>query len=116
MDQWGSITLGKQRKIVLCARIISVLLVLGTTAGTALPQKVDRSVSEPQRAVALVVEEVKQLLVLMDSNRNGKISKKEFMSFMESEFDRLDSDKCGELDVRELMRSQARASRPLVGK
>jgi hypothetical protein len=116
MNQPASNIIGKQRKIVLCSRIFTLLLAFGTTAGTALPQKVDRIVPQPQRAIALVVEEVKQVLVLMDSNRNGKISKKEFMSLMEAEFDKLDSDKCGQLDVRELTRSQIQAGRPLVGK
>ena len=56
-------------------------------------------------------EEVKQLLLLMDTDRNGKISKREFMRFMEAEFDRLDKDKSGELDVRELAQSRVRVSR-----
>jgi hypothetical protein len=32
------------------------------------------------------------LLLLMDTNQNGRISKQEFMTFMEAEFDRLDTD------------------------
>jgi hypothetical protein len=50
--------------------------------------------------------DVKQLLLLMDTDKNGKISKKEFMDFMAAEFDRLDTDKSGELDVKELEKSQ----------
>jgi hypothetical protein len=50
--------------------------------------------------------DVKQLLLLMDTDKNGKISKKEFMDFMAAEFDRLDIDKSGELDVKELEKSQ----------
>jgi len=42
------------------------------------------------------------LLRLMDTDKNGKVSKKEFMDFMEAEFDRLDKDKNGELDPSEL--------------
>jgi EF hand len=116
MNQPGSTIIGKQRKIVLCSRIFTALLVFGTMAGTALPQKVDRIVPQPQRTVALLVEEVKQLLVLMDSNGNGKISKKEFMSLMEAQFDRLDKDKSGQLDVKALMLPQVRANKPLAGK
>lgn len=116
MNQPASTIIGKQRKIVLCSRIFAALLAFGAMAGTALPQKVDRIVPQPQRAVALLVEEVKQLLVLMGSNRDGKISKKEFMSLMEAEFDRLDAGKKGVLDAKELMRSQVPASRQLVGK
>jgi len=57
------------------------------------------------------------LLLLIDTDDNGKISKQEWMKFMEAEFDRLDSDKKGQLDVKELMRSKFRVSHPAsVGK
>jgi len=44
----------------------------------------------------------KQLLVLMDKDKSGKVSRQEFMNFMAAEFDRLDKNKDGELDVKEL--------------
>jgi hypothetical protein len=50
--------------------------------------------------------EVKQLLLLIDTNKSGKISKEEWMKFMEAEFDRLDKDKTGELDAKELAQSE----------
>lgn len=53
-------------------------------------------------------DEVKQLLLLMDQDKNGKISEQEFMNFMKAEFKRLDKDKSGELDVKELKESQFR--------
>jgi EF hand len=57
--------------------------------------------------VGLIAEQnVKQLLLLMDTNKNGKISKKEWMDFMSAEFDRLDTDKSGELDPKELLKSR----------
>lgn len=43
-----------------------------------------------------------RLLNLMDQDGDGKISKQEFMKFMEEEFDRLDTDKDGEVDANEL--------------
>lgn len=43
-----------------------------------------------------------RLLLLMDKDKNGKVSKQEFMSFMESEFDQLDVNKSGDLDVRRI--------------
>jgi hypothetical protein len=61
--------------------------------------------------VALGADEVKQLLTLMDTDKNGKISRAEFMKFMEAEFDRLDKDKSGELDPKELTQSQVRPAR-----
>jgi Ca2+-binding EF-hand superfamily protein len=44
----------------------------------------------------------------MDTDKNGKVSKQEWMRFMEAEFDRLDKNKDGELDLRELEKSQVR--------
>jgi len=44
----------------------------------------------------------KQLLLLMDRDQNGKVSRAEFMSFMNAEFDQLDINHDGELDVNEL--------------
>ncbi|MGA1981684.1 MAG: hypothetical protein ABSG84_04355 [Acidobacteriaceae bacterium] len=55
--------------------------------------------------------DVKQLLLLMDTDKDGKISRKEFMDFMTAEFDRLDTDKNGELDVKELEKSQLTTTR-----
>jgi Ca2+-binding EF-hand superfamily protein len=63
-----------------------------------------------EKKVAAGEKEAKKLLLLMDKDGNGKVSKQEFMSFMEAEFDRLDKDKNGELDVQELTQSQVRSS------
>jgi EF hand len=72
---------------------------------------------KPPDTLALGEEDVKQLLLLLDADKNGKISKSEFMTFMEAEFDRLDVNKNGELDVKELRLSQLRsAPRSPIGK
>jgi Ca2+-binding EF-hand superfamily protein len=62
---------------------------------------------------ALVQHNVKELLLLMDTDKNGKISKQAWMKFMESEFDTLDKDGKGELDQKELMQT---TKRPATGK
>jgi len=49
-----------------------------------------------------------QLLKLMDKDRNGKVSRAEFLKFMNAEFDRLDVNKDGELDVNELVEMHVR--------
>jgi Ca2+-binding EF-hand superfamily protein len=56
-----------------------------------------------------------QLLLVMDTDKSGKVSKQEWMKFMEEEFDRLDTDHKGQLDVKELTQSRVRM-RPYVGK
>ena len=82
----------------------------GVAAGTALAQK--RGAPNPQDKLALADGNVKELLLLMDADHNGKISRQEWMNFMEAEFNKLDKDGNGELDPKELL--QARLStRPL---
>jgi hypothetical protein len=71
----------------------------GQEAGTTAP-------SPTSTEVAAGEVDVKQLLLLMDTDKSGNISRKEFMDFMQAEFDRLDTDKSGELDVKELEKSQ----------
>jgi EF hand domain-containing protein len=44
----------------------------------------------------------------MDTDKNGKISKEEWMKFMSDEFDRLDANHNGELDPKELLQSRMR--------
>ena len=67
----------------------------------------------PQENLVAAEDYTRKLLLLMDTDKSGKISKKEFMSFMEKEFERLDINHDGELDVDELTRLQVR---PYVGK
>jgi Ca2+-binding EF-hand superfamily protein len=62
--------------------------------------------SAEQDKFALANEDVKELLLLMDTDKSGKISKREWMNFMEAEFNRLDKDGNGELDVNELRQSR----------
>ena len=61
-------------------------------------------------ALILGEQQVQQLLRLMDTDRNGRVSKAEFMNFMSQEFDRLDVDHSGELDPQELARSRLRVN------
>jgi len=92
---------------------INLLLTLFVVAalGAGVSQKV---VSKQPDTMTIAVEHVKQLLLTMDT-KNGKISKQQWMRFMEAEFDRLDTEKKGELDQTEIRQStfyakQARSS------
>jgi hypothetical protein len=58
-----------------------------------------------QDVVALAQPKVTEVLLVMDTDRNGKISKKDFMNLMAAVFDRLDKEKKGELDPRQFRQS-----------
>ena len=88
---------------------IIVMVATGSVLGNAAAQKA--SVPKPQDKLALGEDEVKKLLLLMEPDKKGKISKQEYMKFMEAEFERLDKDKNGELDVKKLTQSSVTATR-----
>ena len=98
----------KRMNIVLAT---AVLMAAWAMIGAAAAQK--QPVPKQLDKQALGEDEVKQLLLLMDTDKSGKISKQEWMKFMEAEFDRLDTDKSGELDAKELLQSKLRATRPV---
>lgn len=56
------------------------------------------------RTWAVGEKRVAELLHLMDQDKNGQVSKDEFMAFMSAEFDRLDRDRSGTLTPDELSR------------
>jgi EF hand len=79
---------------------------------TASAQDTPQDGSKKDKNIAAGEAEAKRMLLLMDADKNGKVSKQEFMRFMEAEFDRLDVNKDGELDVKELTRSRVHIMRP----
>lgn len=56
-----------------------------------------------------------QLLQLMDTDKNGKVSKDEFMKFMSAEFDYADTSKDGDLDPAELKALVYKMNHPYHG-
>ncbi|HYA18819.1 MAG TPA: EF-hand domain-containing protein [Bryobacteraceae bacterium] len=88
-------------------RVVSVCaLAVAATVGLAMGQDASKADKDRDKRLAIGETEAKQMLLLMDKDKNGKVSKQEFMSFMEAEFARLDVNKDGELDVKELTQSQ----------
>jgi hypothetical protein len=65
----------------------AILLAVALAAALAAPQK---TATRPSARYAVEEEKVKQLVLLMDKDRDGKVSKDEFMKFMETELDLLD--------------------------
>jgi EF hand len=79
--------------------------------GTSFAQDTANVPKYPDK-LAIAEANSKQLLLLMDTDKNGKISKQEWMKFMSAEFDRLDTDHSGELDPHELLQSDITVERP----
>jgi hypothetical protein len=71
----------------------ATLVASGTWVGTALAREVTSSPAQADKLLALGEDEVRQLVLLMDQDKNGRISEQEFMNFMQAEFKRLDKDK-----------------------
>jgi EF hand len=84
------------------------VLCLGTVAAGGGAAQESQPPVTPQKEKKLVQgeKEAKKMLLLMDKDQSGKVSKQEFMSFMEAEFERLDINHDGELDVKELTDSR----------
>ena len=85
-------------------RNLPIVLLLVTAMGVGFAQK---DFSRPPDRHVMARENVKQLLLVMNTDKRGKISKQEWMAFMEDEFDRLDVEKAGELDQTAIRQSTA---------
>lgn len=100
----------KRRKILFVFLVIATLFAAGAGTGTGIAGQKE---APREKRVAIGEAEAKKLLLLMDKDENGKVSRQEFMSFMEAEFERLDKNKDGELDVKELTQSPLRVNQGL---
>ena len=106
----------EKRKIVLIGVAIAAMAAEGAKVETAMAaqntgaqaQSSGATPDSKQKEKKLVAGEVeaKRLLLLMDRDQNGRVSKQEFMNFMEEEFQLLDINKDGELDVKELTQTR----------
>jgi hypothetical protein len=103
------------RRLVVFKRWTMLLVMLAVTAlfaivGTTIAAQKEAT-PKAQDNVAVGETEVKQMLPLMDQDKDGKVSKQDFMEFMEAEFDRLDKTKEGKLDVKKLTQPPAKPVR-----
>lgn len=103
----------KRKNFVWFLAVIAVLVVTLTLFGNAAGQKA--SVPKRQDKLAMGEDEIRHLLPLMDADRNGMVTKHEYMRYMEAEFERLDKNKIGQLNVKDLTQSNISASH-FVGK
>ena len=77
-------------------------LISGDQTVAAAPQAAataGSAVTPQPRKVAAGTSEAMRLLRLMDTDKNGKVSKAEYMAFMAAEFDHRDINHDGELDL-----------------
>ena len=98
----------KRENYVWFIGVIAMLVATLSVFGSAAAQKA--SVPKPQDRLAMGEDDVKHLLLLMDADNKGMVSKQEFMKYMEAEFERLDKSRIGQLNVKELTRSNISAS------
>jgi hypothetical protein len=100
----------KERKIVFA---IAAMFAIGAMLATTLAaqnEKAAPNTTQKERSVLIGEDEAKKLLLLMDTDKSGKVSKQEFLAFMGNVFDNLDKNKDGELDVKELTEMHLRLS------
>ena len=76
--------------------LVALSLVVGTVSTAAFGAAKRANTAESH---------VRQLLSLMDKDKNGTVSKEEFMEYMSQTFDRLDVDRSGQLERNELRRT-----------
>ena len=87
---------------MISARKLALCLAL---SAAALPAS-DLALAASRAAIAAGEEQVRQLLALIDTDQNGRVSHAEFKRFIEGEFEALDLDHNGELDLEELSHSR----------
>jgi Ca2+-binding EF-hand superfamily protein len=77
--------------------LIATSFVVGTMSTAAM--------AASKQTVSTADRDVRQLVRLMDKDQNGVVSKEEFMEFMSRTFDRIDADKNGTLEPKELQQT-----------
>jgi hypothetical protein len=93
-----------RQKLVMLKLGVAGALAVGATVGIAVAQN---SVSPPTPGqVTMGEDDAKKMVLLMDADKNGRVSREEFKTFMDAEFKRLDTDKNGEIDVNEMRYSR----------
>lgn len=107
---WVEPCVSKRRNIALLVLFVAaVMFTLGVNMKPSAAQDT-ASVPKPQNRLALGEDDVRQLMLLLGPNKDGKVTKQAWMKFMSAEFDRLDKDKSGSLDATELAQSQLRVT------
>ena len=99
--------------LALVGACILGLFAAGILPTAAIAQKTDKTILRTDRTLILIRGGQRPATA---HGRQQAKNFQEFMGFMEAEFDRLDKDKNGELDPKELTQSRIRAYRPTMRK
>jgi hypothetical protein len=87
---------------------VSLALFSAGTLEIAKAQKQAAANPKSPDPAVLGEDHVKALLLLVsDKDKTDKISEQEFLRFMTAEFERLDTNKTGQLDAKDLAQSQS---------
>lgn len=83
--------------------LLAVLMTFtAAAAGKGFAQMTTASPKSPNKSF-IAEQNAKEILLLMDTDKDGRISKDEWMHFMSKEFDRLDTDHNGYIDQKDLL-------------
>jgi hypothetical protein len=91
--------------------VTAVFLAVGSAITTAVADDAPVA-TQSARQLTAGLTPLAQLLQLMDTDKNGKVSKDEFMRYMVAQFDFADKNKDGELDPSELKAMVYRLNHP----
>jgi parvulin-like peptidyl-prolyl isomerase len=97
-----------QTKLVILATGVFTLLIAVAAASPAAVAQKDGApkVDTPKIQGALVDDQVREILIVMNHDRNGTISQEEFIALMKAEFNKLGQDQSGQVNARELAASK----------
>lgn len=105
-------------RILFTVTILALACIVVIAAGAAQSEKATPpagSAGTPDK-VAAGRPYALELLLLIDTDKDNRVSKKEWMTFMEKEFDKLDTNHDGYIDLTDMQRTRLRVVHPYVGK
>jgi Ca2+-binding EF-hand superfamily protein len=80
--------------------IRNIAILVGASLASATISTATVAQSDTTQTVA--DQDVRELMQLMDKDKSGAVSKKEFLDFMSETFDRLDVNRSGQLESEQL--------------
>ena len=81
--------------------MLVALIALAAMLGRSVVAQKDGLTKRPN-PIYLASDDAKEILLVMDTDKQGKITKEAWMKFMATEFDRMDADGSGTIDPQNL--------------